>query len=54
VVDLEEVVAAIQVAEERLEYYEALLSFLDDNLPCLDVLIEQFEEEYFKEGEDNG
>lgn len=44
--------ATIQQLDEAVDYYSSLLDFLDDNIPNLDVLIEQFEEEYFKEGED--
>ena len=29
---------------KRLEYYQCLLDFLDDHIPCLDELIEQFDE----------
>lgn len=32
--------------QEKLEYYEALLDYLDDMVPCLDSLIEQFDERY--------
>lgn len=30
---------------EKLDYYERLLSFLDDMVPCLDELIAQFNED---------
>ena len=35
-----------------IRYYEELLDFLDDMVPCLDVLIAQFDEQYFVEDED--
>ena len=50
----EEVIVAMQLLEDRLEYYETLLGFLDENLPCLDVLLEQFEEQYYCGEKENG
>ena len=35
--------------ELLVEYYEALLGFLEDHVPCLDVLIESFDEKYGEE-----
>lgn len=29
---------------DKLDYYERLLDFLDDMVPCLDELIQQFNE----------
>lgn len=30
---------------DKLDYYERLLDFLDDMVPCLDELIAQFDED---------
>lgn len=30
---------------DKLDYYERLLDYLDDMVPCLDVLIAQFDED---------
>lgn len=30
---------------DQLDYYERLLDFLDDMIPCLDELIAQFDED---------
>ncbi len=30
---------------DQLDYYERLLDFLNDMIPCLDELVEQFNEE---------
>lgn len=35
-----------------IRYYEELLDFLDDMVPCLDNLIAKFNEQYFVEDED--
>lgn len=32
-------------AVDKLDYYERLLDFLDDMVPCLDELIAQFDED---------
>jgi hypothetical protein len=32
--------------KEKVEYYEVLLDFLDDMVPCLDDLITMFDEGY--------
>jgi len=37
--------------KEKLEYYEALLDYLDDMVPCLDDLITMFDEGY-EDGQD--
>lgn len=40
----------MQMLQEELDYLYSLLDYLDDNIPCLDVLIEQFNEQ-IEEGE---
>ena len=35
--------------KEQIEYYVTLLDFLDDMIPCLDELIESFDESYGEE-----
>lgn len=30
---------------DKLDYYERLLNYLDDMIPCLDVLIAQFDKD---------
>lgn len=35
----------VRTERDLIEYYEGLLDFLDDRVPCLDELIELFEEE---------
>jgi hypothetical protein len=35
--------------KQKIEYYEALLGYLDDMVPCLDDLISLFEEEWENE-----
>ena len=40
----------MQMMQEDLDYLYNLLDYLDDNIPCLDVLIEQFNEQ-IEEGE---
>jgi len=30
---------------DKFDYYERLLEFLDDMIPCLDELIQQFDED---------
>lgn len=37
--------------EEKVAYYEELLDFLDDHIPCLDELISLFDDQ---RGEDEG
>ena len=32
--------------KEQIEYYVTLLDFLDDMIPCLDELIDQFDDEW--------
>ena len=35
----------VETEHDLIEYFECLLDFLSDNIPCLDELIEQYEEE---------
>lgn len=37
----------VESQQDLIDYYEELLDYLDDNIPCLDTLIE-----LFNEGED--
>ena len=32
--------------QARIDYYESLLEYLENNVPCLDVLIDLFDEQY--------
>ena len=41
----------ISMMQEELDYLYSLLDYLHDNVPCLDVLIEQFNEQ-IEEGEE--
>ena len=34
----------VETQEDLIEYYEGLLDFLDDNVPCLDELITIYNE----------
>lgn len=40
----------MSMMQEELDYLYSLLDYLDDNIPCLDVLIDQFNEQ-LEEGE---
>jgi len=40
----------MSMMQEELDYLYSLLDYLDDNVPCLDVLTEQFNEQ-LEEGE---
>lgn len=42
-------VKTIPMMQEELDYLYNLLDYLDDNVPCLGVLIEQFNDR-FEEG----
>lgn len=44
------VAKTMSMMQEELDYLYSLLDYLDDNIPCLDVLIEQFNEQ-IEEGE---
>lgn len=35
----------VETEQDLIEYYECLIDFLSDNVSCLDVLIEQYEED---------
>lgn len=35
----------VETERDLIEYYEGLLDFLDDRVPCLDELISLYEEE---------
>lgn len=43
----------VQMMHEELDYLYNLLDYLDDNIPCLGELIDQFNEQ-IEEGENNG
>ena len=40
----------MSMMQEELDYLHSLLDYLDDNVPCFDVLIDQFNEQ-IEEGE---
>lgn len=35
----------VETERDLIEYYECLIDFLSDKIPCLDMLIEQYEED---------
>jgi len=35
----------VETQQDKIDYYEELLDFLDDHVPCLDELVCMFEEE---------
>lgn len=35
----------VETEQDLIEYYECLVDFLSDSVPCLDVLIEQYGED---------
>lgn len=35
----------VETEQDLIEYYECLIDFLSDNVPCLDELIALYEEE---------
>ena len=39
-----DIVMTLDQMQSKIDYYEALLDYLDDMVPCLGELIEQFKE----------
>ena len=35
----------VETEQDLIAYYECLVDFLSDSVPCLDALIEQYEED---------